>query len=71
MSGSIRARVWTIALIAAALMILRVDFWWWGVAMPPVLFDAVNLPMLYQFAIWVAGWALVVYTVNTPTADGE
>jgi hypothetical protein len=66
-----RRRAWTIGLLAALLMVLRVDFWWWGTAMPPVLFDTLNLPMLYQLAIFVAGWALVIYTVNTPAAQGE
>ena len=71
MAADMRRRAWTIVLLAALLMVLRVDFWWWDVPMPPILFGAINLPMLYQFGIWVAGWALVIYTVNTPLSEGE
>jgi hypothetical protein len=71
MSGNrIRRRVWTIAALVLLLMIVRVDFWWWGADMPPVLFGTFNLPMLYNLVIFLAGWALVVYTANTDTAEG-
>ena len=36
-------------LLAATLMIIRVDFWWWDKEMPMVLFGWINVPMLYQF----------------------
>jgi hypothetical protein len=32
--------------------------------MPMILFGWINLPMLYQFGIWVAGFTLVVYVAN-------
>ena len=51
-------------LLAAILMIIRVDFWWWDKEMPMVLFGWINVPMLYQFGIWVAGFALVIYVAN-------
>ena len=66
---SVRARAWLIAGLALLLMILRIDFWWWGVAMPPVVLGAFNLPMLYQLALFLAGWALVLYTVSVSTGE--
>jgi hypothetical protein len=49
---------------AVALMILRVDFWWWNQVMPPVLFGWLSVPMLYQFGILLCGWALAVYAAG-------
>lgn len=49
---------------AAALMVLRVDFWWWDRIMPPVLFGWLTVPMLYQLGILVCGWALAVYAAG-------
>jgi len=56
--------VWIVYLLAAILMIIRVDFWWWGKEMPLVLFGWLSIPMLYQFGIWVAGFLLVLYVAN-------
>ena len=50
--------------LAAILMIVRVDFWWWEAEMPMILFGWINAPMLYQFGIWTAGFILVVYVAN-------
>lgn len=72
MSGNrIRRRAWTLAVLVLLLMIVRVDFWWWGADMPPVLFGTFNLPMLYNLVIFLAGWALVVATTNIDHTEGE
>jgi len=57
--------------LAAILIIIRVDIWWWGEEMPLVLFGWLNLPMLYQFGIWLAGWLLVLYTVKYIWVDDQ
>lgn len=49
--------------IAGVLMVIRVDWWWWGWKIEPLLGGWFSLPMLYQLCIWGAGWALVAYTV--------
>lgn len=48
--------------LAALLMIIRVDLWWWGEKIHPLIFGWITIPMLYQFLIWFAGCALVFYT---------
>jgi hypothetical protein len=53
-----------VAVAAAALMILRVDVWWWNQVMPPVLFGWLTVPMLYQLGIFLCGWALAVYAAS-------
>ena len=55
--------------LAAVLMFVRVDFWWWGKEMP--LYGWFTLPMLYQFGIWLAGWVLVMYTANRIWSDDD
>lgn len=69
-ASRIRRRAWLTGILVLLVMVLRVDYWWWGQEMPPVLFGVFNLPMLYNLLIFLAGWALVVYTTNTPEADG-
>ena len=64
-----RKRERLVYLLAAILMIIRVDFWWWGREMPLVLFGFINLPMLYQFGIWVVGYCLVLYTIKNIWLD--
>ena len=59
-----RKNIWIVYLLAAILMIIRVDFWWWGQEMPLVLFGWLSIPMLYQFGIWVAGFLLVLYVAK-------
>jgi hypothetical protein len=49
---------------AAALMILRVDFWWWNELKSPVLLGWLSVPMLYQLGILLCGWALAVYAAG-------
>jgi hypothetical protein len=36
-----------------------------------VLFGWLNLPMLYQFAMWVVGYLLVLYTVKYIWVDDQ
>lgn len=57
--------------VFAARGLNRVDFWWWGEEMPLVVFGWINVPMLYQFGIWVAGFALVLYTVKYIWVDEQ
>ncbi len=66
-----RKREKVIYSLAAILIIIRVDIWWWGEEMPLVLFGWLNLPMLYQFGIWLAGWLLVLYTVKYIWVDDQ
>ncbi len=58
-------------LIAALLMFVRVDYWWWGKDMPMILFGWINLPMLYQAGIWLAGYLLVLYVATKIWTDEE
>lgn len=56
---------------AALLMIIRVDFWWWGDAGAPLVFGWLTVPMLYQLGIWLCGWLLVLYTAGRLWSDSE
>jgi hypothetical protein len=49
-------------IIAIALLFLRVDFWWWGTKVQPVLAGWITVPMLYQLGIWAVG-VVLVFTV--------
>ncbi len=51
-------------IMAAVLMIVRVDWWWWGKKIEPLIFGWLSYPMLYQALIWLAGWGLVAITVK-------
>ncbi len=66
-----RKREKVIYCLAAILIFIRVDIWWWGEEMPLILFGWLNLPMLYQFGIWVAGYLLVLYTVKYIWVDDQ
>ncbi len=68
-SRSRRKKELVVYLLAAILMIIRVDFWWWDQEMPMVLFGWINVPMLYQFGIWIAGFVLVIYVANSIWTD--
>ena len=57
--------------IAALLMFVRVDYWWWVKDMPLILFGWINLPMLYQAGIWLAGYLLVLYVATKIWTDEE
>lgn len=48
-------------LCAAILLIIRVDIWWWGKKIYPLILGWITIPMIYQFLIWVAGFVLVSY----------
>lgn len=51
-------------LVAFILMIVRVDWWWWGWKIEPYAFGWLTLPMLYQVGIWLIGWLLVYFVVK-------
>jgi hypothetical protein len=44
---------------AIILMFIRVDLWWWGEKVDPLVFGWLSYPMLYQFGIWLVGYGLV------------
>ena len=46
-------------LLAAVIMIVRVDIWWWGSLGSRLFLGWISVPMIYQFAMFVAGYALV------------
>jgi hypothetical protein len=71
MTGIRKKQAWIVGSLALLIMVVRVDFWWWGEVMPPVLFGTVNLPMLYQGVLWAAGWALTVYAVDALKLEEE
>ena len=48
--------------LAIVLLFVRVDFWWWGTKIHPIIAGWITLPMLYQLGIWAAG-VVLVYTV--------
>ncbi|RLB05174.1 MAG: hypothetical protein DRG83_03075 [Deltaproteobacteria bacterium] len=49
--------------LAAILMVIRVDWWWWGHKIYPLVFGWLSIPMIYQILVWLAGWLLVAYVV--------
>lgn len=49
-------------LIAAFLMFIRIDWWWWGKKIGPFVFGWLSYPMLYQLLIWAVGWLVVIIT---------
>jgi hypothetical protein len=57
--------------IAAVLIVIRADFWWWGKDFKPLLFNWLTWPEIYQLLIWLAGYALVAYTVFYIWTDGD
>ena len=48
--------------LAIVLLFIRVDFWWWGTKIHPIIAGWITLPMLYQLGIWAAG-VVLVYTI--------
>ena len=62
--------------LAVVLLFLRVDFWWWGTKIHPIIAGWITLPMLYQLGIWVVG-VILVYIVclvvwkDEPRAGGK
>lgn len=51
-------------LCAAILLVIRVDLWWWGKKIYPILLGWITIPMIYQFCIWFIGFLLVIYLCN-------
>ena len=66
-----RKKLLVVYSLAVLLMIIRVDIWWWGEEMPMVFLGWINLPMLYQFAIWLAGYLLVIYVATRIWVEDE
>jgi hypothetical protein len=67
----VNAKVTAVIAAAVALMILRVDFWWWNRMMLPTLFGWLSVPMLYQLGILLCGWALAVYAAGHLWTEDE
>jgi hypothetical protein len=49
---------------AAILMIIRVDWWWWGKDFKPWLGGWLTWPEVYQLLIFIAGYFLVWIVVR-------
>lgn len=64
--GAISAIVF---IVAAILMVIRVDWWWWGDKVEPLVFGWLSYPVLYQLVIWAAGYALVIIVARYLWAD--
>lgn len=56
---------------AAILMIIRVDWWWWGKKVEPLVFGWLSYPVLYQLAIWAAGYVLVIIVAKYLWVDPQ
>jgi hypothetical protein len=61
MAKSFRATLTSIYILSVVLMVIRVDWWWWGTKIDPLIGGWLSLPMLYQFGIWLAGTSLVFW----------
>ncbi len=60
-SGSSHSILAIIYCLSALLMILRIDWWWWGTKIDPLIGGWLSLPMLYQIGIWLVGTVLVYW----------
>jgi hypothetical protein len=49
-----------IYVIAGIILIVRIDFWWWGKKIHPIIAGWLTIPMIYQFFLWAVGYALVL-----------
>jgi len=58
-------------LLFAVLLIIRVDWWWYGWKIEPFVFGWLTYPMLYQLFIWFVGWMVVIITCKYLWSDGE
>ena len=64
-------------ILAILLLFVRIDLWWWGTKIHPIMAGWITLPMLYQLGVWVAGVILVyivclcVWNENRPRAGGK
>lgn len=61
MDEKIRFKLGIIYLLSVVLMVLRVDWWWWGTKIEPFIAGWLTIPMLYQLGIWAAGTTLVFW----------
>ena len=65
-----------IYILAGVLLVIRVDFWWWGTKIKPIIAGWLTIPMLYQFFIWAVG-VILVYIVclvvwkDEPQKEGQ
>ncbi len=66
-----RGKLRIIYTLAVILMIVRVDVWWWGEALPLNVFGWLNAPMLYQLGIWLAGYLLVIYVARVIWTEAD
>lgn len=58
---SFRATLTIIYILSVVLMVIRVDWWWWGTKINPLIGGWLSLPMLYQMGIWLIGTGLVFW----------
>ncbi len=58
---SFRATLTIIYILSVVLMVIRVDWWWWGTKIHPLIGGWLSVPMLYQVGIWLAGTGLVFW----------
>ncbi len=58
---SFRSTLTIIYCLSVLLMVVRIDWWWWGTKIDPLIFGWLTIPMLYQIGIWLAGIALVFW----------
>lgn len=56
-------------IVAIVLLFLRIDFWWWGTKIHPIIAGWITVPMLYQIGIWAVGVALVYLVCFTVWKD--
>jgi hypothetical protein len=42
-------------------MVIRVDWWWWGSKIDPLVAGWLTIPMIYQIGIWIAGIGLIFW----------
>lgn len=68
---SMRYTLAVIYVLAAVLMVIRVDWWWWGIKIQPLIFGWMSVPMIYQLGIWLAGTALVFWLCLSAWKQGE
>lgn len=57
--------------IVAILLIIRVDWWWYGAKIEPLVLGWLTYPMLYQLGIWLVGWLVVIVTCKYLWTEGD
>jgi hypothetical protein len=58
-------------ILATILLFVRVDLWWWGTKIQPIIAGWITLPMLYQLGIWLAGSILLYVLCYAVWTDDE